>query len=107
MLTQLQTLKIPTNPAARRAWLVFKLRELGLSVRRLAAQEGVSSSAILQAMNLPSSYMEALIARTLGVQPRDLFPERFDSSGRRIIPTREPHRNRAVTAEERSKRARS
>lgn len=89
------SLDIPKNPSQRRAWLVYQLKLRGLSARQLALREGVSREAIGGVMNTPSATLERVVARSLGLMPQELFPERYDAAGRRLIPTRERYRNRA------------
>lgn len=92
MQTPPETLELPKNPAVRRAWLVYQLRLRGLTISELARREGVSRVAISRTMVMPNSHLEPVIARVLGVTPRELFAERFDVSGRRLHPTRERQR---------------
>lgn len=87
------TLAVPKEPAFRRAWLVYQLRLRGWSLRQLASQEGVSYEALARTMVEPNSHLEPLIARVLGTTVRELFPERFDASGRRLHRTRERQRS--------------
>lgn len=88
------TFDVPKNPAERRAWVVYQLRVRGLSLRALAQREGVSHQAMSLALTAPSSYLETVIAEALGLEPQDLFPERYDAAtGRRLCQTREPQRS--------------
>lgn len=85
---------IPLVPAQRRAWIIYELRLLGNSLRELADQEGVSQQAVsASAMGNGSSHLQAALADALGISVCELFPEHFDSTGKRLMPTRQPKRN--------------
>ncbi len=84
---------VPKNPAERRAWIVYRLRVAGTSLRRLAAASGVSQQAMSHALMAPSSHLETVIAEVLGLTPQALFPERFDAAGNRLGWTREMQRS--------------
>jgi Ner family transcriptional regulator len=87
------TLNIPADPLARRDWVVYQLRTRGSSLRQIAREIGVVHQAVSQTLVLPNSHIEPAIAKALGVSVRDLFPERFDSRGRRLHRTREKQRS--------------
>jgi Ner family transcriptional regulator len=89
----------PKNPAERRAWLLYQLRIRGKSFRSLAAEAGVSPQAVTHAILNPSSYLEPLIAEAIGLTAPELFPERFDPTGRRLHQTREPQRSTRRSSE--------
>lgn len=84
---------VPKEPAIRRAWVIYQLRLRGLSLRRLAKREGVSHNALGHALVAPSSHIEPVLAKALGLKVRELFPERFDEHGHRLHLTRPPQRN--------------
>ena len=79
------------SPEGRSAWIKSQLQKAGTSCSILARQEGVSKQAVSHALRHPSSHLEGAIARALGVDERELFPERFDTDGKR--PRQQP-RNR-------------
>lgn len=87
------TVDIPKEPAIRRAWVVYQLRIRGLSFGSLARDSGVSRQAISNALLMPSSHLEEIIAEAIGLTAQELFPERFDATGRRLHRTRSPERN--------------
>ena len=84
---------IPKNPAERRGWIVWQLRLKGTSLRRLAAEHGVSQQAMSHALTASSSHLETVIAEALGLRPEQLFPERFDDRGNRLTWTRDQQRS--------------
>jgi lambda repressor-like predicted transcriptional regulator len=90
--------QIPTNPRARRAWVIFKLHSAGSSFAEIAKREGVARQAIGMALTSPNSHLEEAIAKAIGLTARQLFPERFDASGRRLFNTRPPMRERSKAA---------
>lgn len=96
MTTLTTTLTVPKEPAFRRAWLVYQLKLRGLSLRELGRREGVSYESIASTMVSPNAHLEPVIAKALGLTVRQLFPERFDNTGRRLHRTRERQRSRAA-----------
>lgn len=84
VVTPIQISDIPKEPAKRRAWVQMQLRWRGESFSSLARQHGVSREAVSQALLIPSYSLECAIAKALGLDARDLFPERYDASGRRL-----------------------
>ncbi len=89
-------MNIPKNPAERRGWIIWQLRNRGWSLSRIALQEGVSVQAVSGALMVPSSHLQRVIADILGLTPQQLFPEFFDAAGKRLGKTREQHRNTRV-----------
>lgn len=86
------SVNVPKNPTERRVWVVIQLRLRGTSLRRLAAQTGVSQQAMSHALTGSSSHLEVVIAEALGLTPQQLFPERFTEDGIRLHWTREQQR---------------
>lgn len=73
-------------------WILGELRLRGTSLRRLAAEHGVSQQAMSHALIASSSHLEAVIAEAIGLTAQQLFPERFDEQGNRLSWTREQQR---------------
>ncbi|MCA1910255.1 MAG: helix-turn-helix domain-containing protein [Magnetospirillum sp.] len=92
MTIDTSTLDIPKNPAERRGWVTWQLRNRGCSLTRIALEEGVSVQAVSNALLVPSSHLQSVIAGKLGLTPQQLFPEFHDAAGRRLGKTREPQR---------------
>lgn len=92
MTTQTSIVNIPKNPAERRGWIIWQLRNRGWSLSRIARDEGVSVQAVSSALMVSSSHLQNVIAGLLDLEPRDLFPEYFDPAGRRLGQTRDPQR---------------
>jgi lambda repressor-like predicted transcriptional regulator len=95
----------PKNPNHRRAWIIFQLRTLNMSLATIAAEEGVSTAAVSKTLLMPNSRLEEAIAKKLGLTARALFPERFDEHGHRFFRIGEPKRNTATPRGERRKKA--
>lgn len=83
----------PSSPTARRAWVIYQLRLRGRSLTSLARENGVTAQAVSNALVLPSSHLEKVIAGALGLSVPALFPERFSPNGQRLTFTRAPERN--------------
>lgn len=86
---------IPENPAHRRAWVQYRLRLIGLAFTDLAIEAGVTAQAISNTFDKSNSRIESFIAGKLGITAKQLFPERFDALGNRIVRERrrssDPH----------------
>jgi lambda repressor-like predicted transcriptional regulator len=102
---------IPENPAVRGAWVVFKLRVAGSSLKAVGDLEGVTKQAVSNAVsraggNGSSERLEKAVAAALRLPVKDLFPERYDpSTGLRkravsVSKTTTPSRPRNVKAQE-------
>ena len=87
------TLDVPKNPAERRVWVCYQLRLRGDSLRAIARRIGVCQQAPSNALMNPSKDIEQAIAEAIGLTPEQLFPERFDATGKRLVRTRSPQRN--------------
>lgn len=92
MSIDLSTLDIPKNPAERRAWVCYRLRVRGNSLRNIAYQQGVTRQAVSNALMSPSQLLERAIAAALDLKVEQLFPERFDATGHRLTHTRQAQR---------------
>ncbi|WP_184437123.1 helix-turn-helix domain-containing protein [Roseospira goensis] len=86
---------IPKNPAERRAWVNYKLRARGWTLRALAKVAGVSHQALGAALLSPNVHLEPVIAEAIGLTAQELFPERWcAATGRRLTQVRSPARHR-------------
>ena len=75
---------VPQDATERRAWVVINLRARGLSLRGLSVRDGHSGNYYNNALYRPLYPAEIAIAEALGLTAPQLFPERFDRSGRRL-----------------------
>ena len=94
MTSAIASHEIPKDAAKRRHWVLYQLRLRGTNLRRLAMKYGTSPQAFSAALFAPSSYIESALAKELGLKVQQLFPERFDTAGRRLHTTRSPQRSR-------------
>lgn len=75
---------VPKDPRRRTAWVKYQLQVRGSSFARIAAKLQCSRRAVSYAMSVPSYRQEKAIAEELGLSVSQLFPERYDASGRRL-----------------------
>lgn len=87
MSNAIATSDVPKNPAVRRVWICGQLRLRGTSLRALAQNEGVTHQAMSATLVAPNVHLEPVISGALGFTPDQLFPERFDSRGNRVVRT--------------------
>ena len=98
MTTANPTINIPPrDPRERAVWVKYQLELRGLSFTEIGRREGVSQQAVKSALWSPSQYLEEEIAKTIGLTPQQLFPERFDEFGRRLHRSRPKHRSAAAS----------
>ncbi|SFC90296.1 transcriptional regulator, Nlp family [Thiohalospira halophila DSM 15071] len=72
---------ILTDPHLRRAWIRQQLADQGLTLADVASELGISPQATYKALLTPSRRVEVALAGHLGMQPQELFPERYDEYG--------------------------
>ena len=74
-------INIPKEPTERWEWIKFQLRLKGYSLRRLGKEYGVSSNAVdaVSSQHLPK--WERIIADKIGLQPQEIWPERYGKDG--------------------------
>jgi Ner family transcriptional regulator len=69
--------RIPRDPAKKRAWIQYQLRQRNLTLAEIARQLEVSKAAVSQAIDRPSQRIQAAIAAALNVDPAEIWPERY------------------------------
>ncbi|MBW8003053.1 MAG: transcriptional regulator [Planctomycetes bacterium] len=69
---------VPSDPVQRREWIKYQLRIRGSSLSAVAREMGVSRHASNLALAKSYPRMERAIASKLGLEPRLLWPERYD-----------------------------
>ena len=62
--------KTPREPGSKRGW----------TLRALSHHHGYSANAVSEALRRPWPAVERLIADTLGMEPWDIWPSRYDRS---------------------------
>ena len=86
-------LDIPTHPAERRAWILFRLKAKALSFRAVAKKNGCSPQALHDAARgVPMLRLERALAEAIDVDPIVLFPEHYAADGTRIPQVRGRHK---------------
>ena len=68
-----------------RADIRAALQKKGLTLRQVSSEAGLSTSACGFALLYPSRKAEEAIAGALGKTPHELWPDRWDASGRRRV----------------------
>jgi Ner family transcriptional regulator len=81
MYNPMTLIDAPTDPKARRAWIIYRLRLKGYTLGSLARELGVARGVPGNALRGPYPRMERAIATALGLQPQQIWPERYDASG--------------------------
>lgn len=74
----MHTVSYPDDERGRRAWIKASLAARGLSLGGLARELGLSRGAAQKALWQPYLRMEQAIAERLGMNPEDIWPERFE-----------------------------
>ncbi|MBP6726917.1 helix-turn-helix domain-containing protein [Ectopseudomonas oleovorans] len=77
----MNTAEIPSDPALRWEWIKFQLRARGTSLAKLARALNVSGPAVKNVKRTAYPRMERAIAKALGVNVEQLWPERWDANG--------------------------
>jgi Ner family transcriptional regulator len=84
--------EMPLDPAKRWEWIKYQMRVHGCSPAALARKLSITDRAIRAVKNAPYPRIERAIAELLGVEPSELWPERWNPDGT-------PHRQRPNRAE--------
>ena len=84
--------EMPRDPAQRWEWIKYQLRIHDCAPAELARQLAVTDRAIRAVKQAPYPRIERAIAERLGVEPIELWPERWNPDGT-------PHRQRPNRAE--------
>ena len=81
-MKQIDINEIPKTPAERREYIKRQLHARGWTLCGLSRAHGVSRSVAQVALRDPLPKWERIIADVLGVEPQQLWPERYDEHGR-------------------------
>lgn len=76
------TKRLIKDPKARRAWGNYQLALRGTNMARLAKDAGITRTTAYQVWCRPYPRIERLVSAAIGVRPQDLFPERYDPTGK-------------------------
>lgn len=95
--------EMPLDPAPRWEWIKYQLRIHGCPPAELARQLDITDRAIRAVKSAPYPRIEREIAKKLGVEPFELWPERWnlDGSPRRQRPNRAESRPRSAAKDSR------
>ncbi len=69
------------DPTKRRAWIKYQIQMQGLSMAQVAASAGVSRSCLYSVFDKTYPRMEKVLADAVGLEPAELWPERYDADG--------------------------
>lgn len=83
---------IPITEPQRRAWIKYQLELRGYTLSSLARELGVSRHAPKLALDRPYPRMERAIAERLELDPAQIWPERYDASGKPNRPLGRPRK---------------
>ena len=84
----LDTGVVPADARRRLEWVKYQLRSQGSSFAKIARTHKVTVTAIRNALYQPSARLEQAIADELSIPVSELFPERYDEGGERLIATK-------------------
>lgn len=80
-MAKLDTRKKPAPQDWSSHYIVFRLRERGMTLRRLSRLNGYSANAATVAIGIAWTKMELLIATAIGVAPQEIWPSRYHADG--------------------------
>ncbi len=86
---KIDTAAIPTEEPQRREWIKYQLRARGSSLSKVARKHGLSRFSASIALKKQYPRLERAIARDLGLQPKQVWPERYGENG---LPARQAGR---------------
>ncbi|WP_397458179.1 transcriptional regulator [Pseudomonas asplenii] len=75
---------IPLDIESRWEWIKFQLRLRGTNLAELARDHGLNDRAIRNAKKRPYPSVERAIAKALGLEPVQIWPERWKEDGNPI-----------------------
>lgn len=85
--------KKPVGKDWHPADVIAELRKLNWSLRQLALANGISDKSLYKAQREPYPRAEAVIAAALGVEPKVIWPSRYDANGKPNRPVQRPVMN--------------
>lgn len=75
-----QSKRLIRDPDTRWAWIKYQLQLQGRSLAQVAHDAGVTRQCVYHVGHMTYPRMEKIIADALGMEPKDLFPERYDQA---------------------------
>ncbi len=73
--------KMPASGDWPSHYLLYRLREARTSYARISRLNGYCPTAAIMVNHQPWPKMEAIVAKALGVTPRDIWPSRYNEDG--------------------------
>ena len=73
--------RILKDPKKRQAWVIYQISLQGRSLAEVARNAGVRRQTLYQAFHRFYPRMEKIIAEALDLEPKALWPERYDANG--------------------------
>lgn len=64
--------------------ILYELEKAGWTAKRLAAHHQISYTTLMFALFRPFEKSERRIASAIGVEPRVIWPSRYDANGQRL-----------------------
>ncbi len=86
------------DPRQRAHWVLYRLRLQGKNFKTVGDEIGISGSNVRDALFRSNWWVEVKLAETVGVPIEELFPERYDAKGNRLIQVRYPEGKEAHRA---------
>ncbi len=77
----MENINIPKEPTERWEWIKYQLRLKGYSLRRLGKEHGVTGKAVEAVVRQNAPKWERIISGMIGLQPQEIWPERYGSDG--------------------------
>lgn len=74
-------MEMKTGPDWHPADVVAALRKRGWSLRQLSREHGYVPTALANALRMPWPKAEGIIANAIGVEPKTIWPSRYDATG--------------------------
>lgn len=93
------------DPRQRALWVLFQLRLQGKNFKTVGEEIGISGSNVRDALFRSNWRVEKKLAEAVGVPIEELFPERYDAKGNRLIEVRYPEGKAAHRARKANNKA--
>ena len=87
-------IKLLRDPETRKHWVRYQLFLQGTTMSKLAQANGITRTCLYTVWRRTYPKMEKLIANALGLEPHQMFPERYQSNGLPIYRMGPPSKNR-------------
>lgn len=75
------TKKLLQDKKKRQAWIIYQVALQGRSLAAVAREAGVRRQTLYQVFQVPYPRMEKIISDALELEPKVLFPDRYDADG--------------------------